>query len=220
MLMLLNAGVVNVDSEEVTKNTLVPGLQIFRVLNQQDSAHRLYHGYQFLFTGDLQLAAKGMLNCTVVAANAVEVVMPACADIFVHNFAGFERAALGKFTLAEMEPLPTAVSKMVKDKDLQKIKVLILFDKTGEELTNAVFSPTKEQLGAVLPKTVTVSDTFEEAGSTFHRTTLFVSYFIPRVELEERVAKIGTPVSSNLVGDALANHVQGMGFAGGGDMDE
>jgi hypothetical protein len=212
LLMFLNAGIVYVDSEEVTKNTLVPGLTVFRVLNQQDSRDRLHHGYELVYTGDVQLAAQGSLSCTLISPTAAEVVMPACSDVFLLNFRALQRAAEGKLTNAEMGPLPSAINKMVKNPELRKIKVLVLFDKTGEELTNGVFSGSVEQLGIVKPKTLIISDDFEEAGGAFERTTLFVTFFIPRVEAEERMAKVGVPLSSNLVGDALADHVQGMGM--------
>ena len=45
-----------------------------------------HHGYQLLYTGNVQLALDDKLTVTVIDPTAIEVVMPAVSDAFLKNF--------------------------------------------------------------------------------------------------------------------------------------
>ena len=71
----------------MTKNCLVPGLLIFCVLDMVDEDEEFFHhGYQLLYTGNVQLALDDKLTVTVIDPTAIEVVMPAVSDAFLKNF--------------------------------------------------------------------------------------------------------------------------------------
>lgn len=206
------AVVLAVDSSEVTKNSLVPGLLVFRVLDQADGDNRLHHGYQLLYTGDMQLALDGLLTCTVVSETTVEIVMPVCSDGFLLSFNKFKESVKSKKKMsnAVLRAHATAANKMVRNKDLQTIKILVDFEKTEEELTNAVFSPSSQRFGAVKPKAIVLEDDVVLNLKSYHTTTLYAGFLIARVEQEERMAEISIQSQSSNLADELAEGVEGM----------
>lgn len=213
--------IVNVDSADVNKNALVPGLLLFRVLNERDGNSRLHHAYQLLFLGDMELALGGSLSVSMLSPTAVEVVMPACSDVFLLHFDEFQRAlkAKKKMSKAALRSHTIAANKMLNDKSFQLIKVLILFDKTGEQLTNAVFSPTGDALGTVHPKAFVVEHDFVEEGKTnaHHATTLVAGFIMARVESDERMAEIKLPRPVASLADEISDGVEGTEW---GDDDD
>jgi hypothetical protein len=213
--------VVRVDSSEVTKNTLVPGLLVFRVLDEKDDKNRLHHGYQLLFTGDIQLALDGLLTCTIISAQEVEVVMPACSDAFVLSFNKYKQSvkAKKKMSSAVLRAHATAANKMVQNRDLQTIKILVSFENTEEELTNGVFSSSAKQFGVVKPKAVVVEDDAMVHSKGYTTSTLFAGFLIARVEHEERMADVDTNKSTSNLAEELADDMGGMGMDESDDDD-
>jgi hypothetical protein len=204
--------VLRVDSSEVTKNTLVPGLLVFRVLDEKDSNNRLHHGYQLLYTGDMRLALAGLLTCTVVSKTAVEVVMPACSDGFLLSFNDYKQAVKSKkkMSAAVLRAHTAAANKMVQNKALQTVKILVSFEDTGEELTNAVFSDSSHPLGEVKPKAVVLANDVELSGKQYKTATLYAGFLIARVEQEERMAELTSKTATSNLAEELADDLQGM----------
>lgn len=149
-----------VDSAEVSKNTLMPNLLIFCVLDKPDANNRLHHCYQLMFTGDIKLAFDGMLSATVVSPTSIAVEMPACHSSFIYNFDAYKSAAVTKKKMSSgsIRSQTSVANKMLQDAKLQKVKVLVVFDNTGETLTNAVFSSTESPLGTIDPKALVVEE--------------------------------------------------------------
>jgi hypothetical protein len=213
LVLTFRAVILHVDSSDVTKNTLLPGLLVFRVLDEIDKDNRLHHGYQILFTGDIQLALDGMLTCTVVSKTDVEVVVPSTCDSFLLSFNKYKGLVKRKKKMSDavLRAHATAANKMMQNRDLQSMKILISFKNTGEELTNSVFSASTQQTGAVQPKAVVLEDEVEFNSTTYQTSTLYAGFLIARVEEEERMAVMGNPPTSNLA-DELAGDVAGMGM--------
>lgn len=73
-----------------------------------------------------------------------------------------------------------------------KIKVLINFERTGKEVTNAVWTPGSNPFGEVQPKTCRIDHTFLHRGKSRSATLLVVGWNIARVEKEERYGDVGS----------------------------
>ena len=189
------------DSAEVNRNWLLPGLQMFRLYDEIDDNNRLWHAYQLCFIGDMAMGlTPGHLSCTVIDENKALLVMPIIPGMFVHGFKQLRRilAKKGKMTLASSKAMANAVNKYKKNKELIRYKVLIVFDRTGETITNAAFSKKKELTGTVSPKTAIVPHTYERNEKKYKTHNLVVTWTIARQEEEERY---GDVVSDNEVED-------------------
>jgi hypothetical protein len=203
--------VVRVDSHEVTKNTLVPGLIVVRVLDEKDKNNRLHHSYHLMYSGDVGLAVDGKLTATLIGPTAIEVVMPAFTSSFLTNFEAVKSAVREKkkVSSSSMKAFTTAANKIANNEDTQTIKVLVLFDDTGEELTNGVFSESAQRFGTIPPKAVIFEGTFDINGTTYHETSLYCGFIVARVETEERMAAVATPMRGNALAADLAAGMEG-----------
>ena len=171
--------VVHIDSAEVTKNCLLPMLQVFCMLDKVDADNHFHHVYQILFTGDMELAVARNLLATLVSEMAVLVEMPACVGSFINNYAlvNAKMVERGKTMEAAAKAQTSAVGNYVRNKELQKFKVLMDFKKTGEKLTNEVFSPGSSNR-AILPKSVIIQVLFGYKGKAYNCTNLYVGFTI------------------------------------------
>jgi hypothetical protein len=221
--------VFEVSSADVERHVVLPGLLLFRLLDEPDDKHRLHHAYQFAYQGDPQLAiVDECLGVTVISSTAVSIVMPACSDVWMKHFKDLQQKMKKnkKLTLAGKNSQTTLHNYMLHDKDLQTFKVLVLFDKTGEELTNAVFSsrdephasPEESRYGRVKPKAVLLSSSFEFNGRKKECTTLYSCFTIARVEKALRMEVITEPTAkSNELAEDLAEGMEGMSVGSGAD---
>jgi len=209
---------VYVDSAEVTKNVLLPGLQVFRLLDEIDGDRRLHHTYQLVYTGDPQAALEaGALSASLVSPTEVAVVMPSVSGAFAFHYeevkARLQRKR--KTTTAALKAHTTAVNNYTQNKSLHRFHVLVKFDKTDEELTNKVWTDNSSRFGTIQPKSVLIPTEFIQGGQTIRSTELFVAWNVARVEQTKRYEELkGKPDDDNLVADDLSVEadMDGMNF--------
>lgn len=204
---------MTVDDAEVNNHCLLPGLQVFRLLDEVDENNRLHHAYQLLYSGDMELALKGNLSATVVSKTGVLLELPVCVGSFINAFPSVKKQmrSKGKTTTAAAKAQTSAVVKYNSNKEMQKFRVLVEFKGTGETLANEVFSPGSSDTGVILPKSIIVQIPFDYNGKLYERTDLFVGFTVARVEPTVRMAVVAKSVDKgNLVADDLAEEVDEM----------
>lgn len=198
--------VFEIEDSEIPENAILPTLQIFRLYDVPDEKHRLHHGYQILFNGDPRMAIEGHVTCKLISATEVVVELPGPPSSFTHNFqatsAMLQRKK--KTTHAALLAHASAVGRYQEDTSLMKLKYLLKFDKTGETLTNSVYSPGKPRFGAIHPKSTFVSSSFTHNGKTYSTTEIYAAFNIARVEKTVRMAIISPKKKSgSLLADDL-----------------
>lgn len=197
-------------------NAVLPTLQLFRLVDVKDDNDHLHHGYQFLFTGDPEMALKGHLSCTITGDSTVELTIPGPAASFVNNYKETvdELKRKKKILQPACNAHATAIGRYQEYKDLVRCKYLFKFDNTGEKLTNAVFSSGGQRFGPVQPTTALIVRAFEFGGKAYPTTDLYAAFNIARVEPRPRKAIVSEKKSGNLVVDSLLEDVQGMNLDG------
>ena len=177
---------------------------MFRVYDEIDPAtKRLYHSYQFLFIGDMDMATgSGYLNCKVISPTQVVIVMPVVAGVFVNDIKGLIRrlASKGKTTSAITKAHVTAARKYKSDASLQKIKVLVDFSRTGEQLDNSVWTRGSPPHGGnVSPRSCELTHLFTNKSKEKSSTLLCVGWLIARMEPEKRYGDVASSEEDNAV---------------------
>lgn len=205
----------------MNKHVIFPGVQLFRLLDEYDSSdNRVYHSYQFLFVGEIEMGLQpGMLQCEVIGPTAVSLTVPAVSGLFVNSFDLLNRfmASKGKQTAAATLAHTNAVNQYMDDseEELLKYKLLVRFDKTGEELDNSVWTKTSGQLGVVQPRSAIVPYKILRRGKAFDCCTLVVGFSIARVEKTKRYRVVQTRTAGrNAVDDDLDDDMEGMNLNG------
>lgn len=197
-----------VDSSEVTKNILLPGLQVFRLLDEVDEDGRLHHTYQIVYTGDAEAGlASGSLSATLVSPTEVAVVMPGVSGAFLYHYSDVEASLTRKLKTSSSASRAhtTAVNHYTEDPDSHRFKALVKFDKTYEELTNKVWSDPTDQFGVIHPKSILIATEYQHLETDFSSTELFVTWNIARVEPSKRYQELkGKKNQANLVADGLS----------------
>lgn len=165
---------------------------ILRFSDHEDKDGRLHNGYQILFGGDLGGGADGLLKVTLVNSTQVLVQMPSFPSSFTcqHERLQLVMERVGD-TPAAKRAYSTAASKLVRSKSCRLMKVLIDFDKTGEELTNEVFCPSSEN-GHVTPVTAAFESEIQlpRINKRFPTTELYAAFNIARIETTIRMARM------------------------------
>ena len=201
--------IVYIDSAEVTRNYILPGLQIFRLHNEKDDKEQLHHGYQILYVGDLEMGViAGNLKCEVMSPTEIAVTIPAVPGVMVNAFSYFNRIlhSKGKTSKPAKQAQATAVMAYKKDKTLALVKVLLRFERTGETITNRTWSNTKDHTGVVKPKVCKMPHQTSYKGKAIDVTYLVVGWNIARVEIEERYDDVNSDDDDgNLIGKELSS---------------
>ena len=86
-------------------------------------------------------------------------------------------------------------------------QVLVDFSKTGEKLTNKVFSPgSGTTKGLVVPKPTKVESEYDHDGTNIVSTEVYAAFSLARVESEYRTKKVKQPPppSTNMMAAAMA----------------
>lgn len=199
-----------VDSSEVAVNVVATNLMIFRLVDYQDSKKRLHNGYQILYTGDLKAATDGLLTATLVDDTTIVVSMPAVPNSVLSRWQEVNRAfeVKGYGTGSVKNSQTTGISKLANNPELQQVHIQIKFDKTGETITNEVFSPHSIPFGAIAPQVTPFQSTVQYGSDSkvYATTDLFVAFNVTRVELAVRMAEIRQPSDTN----PIAAELQGM----------
>ena len=196
MLLLLcnalthNTEIFHITDSEVKHNALVPTMQLFCLLDEPDPQNanketkRLHHGYQFLYTGDPELAIDGHVSVTLLDDTDVEFEVPATVGSFAKHYddARQQIQRKKKLSKASYNAQSTGVTHYMNDPLLLKLKYLVKFEQTGETLSNSVFDVNAEQFGAVRPKTAIVTGKFTNGGIVYPTATLYAQFSIARVE--------------------------------------
>jgi len=201
------AEVFYIESSDIDKTLLFPGLHLFRVTDHEDSQHRLHHGYQVLFIGDPEMAIEeGMLSCTLINETQLEICVPGTVASFFKDYASTHRILKQKKKTSKPARVAHSIviSRFQEDPSLMQLKYLIDVSRTGETLTNTVFTPGSERFGPVRPKSSLIERVFHR-GSTQHVTTdLYAAFNVARVEKTIRKALVTEKQrSTNLVADDL-----------------
>lgn len=204
---------VYVDSHEVTVNVLAPSLMVFRINDYCDKKNQLHNGYQLLITAcDYSAAMKGKAQAFLVDRTTVLVKLPAVPSSFLKHYSAIRTAMETNHVL--IDPVKnshtTAISKLLENKDLQVVNILVKFDRTGEELTNATFTAERmeddfEEYGEIFPEPVSIEVTQNMKAREYQNLEMYVAFNIGRIENEVRRGQVKKPKArkKNLVASSL-----------------
>lgn len=192
---------------------------IFRLIDHVDKEDRLHNGYQILYTGgDFAAAINGLVSVKLIDELSVLVSIPAVPNSMLQHTSAIilQMKTAGHPVECVENSYNTAVSKLLSNQSRQLVHFLVKFDKTGETLTNEVFSPNAVPDGPVQPFPIVFEGKQQCKGKHYKNTEMYAAYNIARVEDEDRMAKVQKPkaVSDNLLLENL-----GMTFDNDSDDD-
>lgn len=196
------------DCAEVCKNCLLPNLSVFRVYDEIDGDNRLHHSYQLQYTGDMETGLEqDLLRAEVITPTKVVVVVPVSSAVLLNHYDSLKAQMVrqGKVTSAAAKSHSTGVTNYNSDKALKKFRLLISFEKTGETLTNEVWTPRSGQLGVIKPKSTLFNRTVKFNDTDYETTDLVVLWTVARVEPTKRYSVVQQQqTAGNLVFDDLS----------------
>jgi hypothetical protein len=189
---------------------------VFRIVDYKDSNNQLHNGYEIVVVADLRSVASGLYKATLLNEDEVEIEVPTAPSSFLENYARISAAlsALGHISTPCEQSHTIQRSGLLNDPKRKTMKFLLRFHKTGEALTNGVFTPMSVPTGEIDAEPTPFSCTYPLFGKDWTTTEVWLSWKVARVEHEKRMVTVSAPVANNSsVADALATKMSGMSTA-------
>jgi hypothetical protein len=165
-------------------------LHVFRLLDDVDQSNQRHHGYEIGVMGDLRAVGHGHYSATLISDTEIVVELPTATTTFLEDYDTMRAAmiATGTHNDAAEKAHVTARSGMLSNPDRKTLKFLVRI-RTGEKLTNAVYSPNSVPTGEIYPTVTPFTSSFTHLdGRTYQETKAWISWKVARVEHEKRMA--------------------------------
>jgi hypothetical protein len=200
-----------INSSEVPKSELLPNLLVFRLLDDIDHKEQWHHGYEIVVIGGLRSTAEGNYKVTLLNEYEVEVCMPTTSSSFLHEYDVLQ-VALKQWDnhndAAERAHI-SCMSGLLHDSDRSSLKILIRFA-TGEQLTNAFYTPDAVPFGEVNVSVTPWKTSFHFMGQDWPTTDVWLAWKVSRVELNKRMATTSQSSSKGKAAEELERRARGM----------
>lgn len=169
--------------------------------------------------GDLRSVALGLYKATLLNDYDVELEIPSCVSSFLQDYHEIKAAQVewGNLNAAAEKAHTSARASIMNVDENQGLKILLRF-RTGETLTNIVYTPTSVPIGEIQPEFTPYQTRFEVFGHEYQTTEAWMSWKVSRVEKHKRMAAVDASVGgANKVADLFARGVSIHGDQGEDD---
>jgi hypothetical protein len=185
---------------------------VYRIVDHKDGSNQLHNGYEVVIMADLRAVATGLYKATLLNAHEIEIEVPTAASSFLENDSSIKTAmvALGHSSGPAEQAHTIQRSGVLNDPTRKTMKFLIRFHKTGESLTNAVFTRNSVPVGEIDSEPTPFSISFQLFQKTWTTTEVWLSWKVTRVENERRMVTVAAVANNSSVAEALAKKLAGM----------
>lgn len=186
-LDVLPAAIIVVTSSECEDPRILSGLTIHRILDHVDTANnQRHHGYEIRTSGDVRDVLMGLLKAELLDGTDIKVTLPAGeAHAFVYSYAKLRTEMAQQGTSNEACARAHITDGATLRSEEYKTQEVIIRIETGEELTNAIFTPSRSPYGEIEPALTTLVEDYEirlDHTEQMRNTTAHISWKVTRVE--------------------------------------
>lgn len=213
---LVYAATFEITDKEVLRNELLPNLLVFRLQDDKDSNNQYHNGYEVVIIADLRHLIGGLYKATLLSDYEMELVLPTTPASFLEDYSTLQRAMVGWDTLnaAAVKAHETCRAGIMNDSDRKTLKILIRF-RTGEKLTNVLYSPESVPYGEIEPAPTPYETSHVWKGRNWKHTEVWLAFKVSRVE---GTARFVAPDASSIISNRAAQRLhtaaqQGMSLA-------
>jgi hypothetical protein len=189
----------DITDRDVKRSELLPNLLVFRITDDTDSDHQYHNGYEVVVLGDLRQLIAGLYKAVLLNEFEIEVELPTTSASFLHDYETLRRAMAKFGHLKDAAVKAHTIARggiLKKDSNRMTLKILIRF-RTGEKLTNAMYTPQSHPYGEIDPEPTPYTTRFTWMNKQYENTELFLSFKVSRVEEEVRMS-IVTPETNSV----------------------
>lgn len=201
------------------RTALLTKLHVFRLTDDIDSQQQMHHGWEIAITGDLRSVALGFYKAELISDTEVVITVPSYDQGFAHDYDQL-RAELVKwsyYNAAAEKAHTVSRSALASNQVPSTLKFLIKF-RTGELLTNTLYSPASVPLGEITPQVTPFSTDYTIGSTVYTSWNAWITWKVSRVEENKRMSTFKrTPTAS--VGLAAAVLLNGAPTADSSGME-